>query len=65
MSPYVERQGKSNSLKNSLAVKKGAALFKNGQFKRGGQETAVMEYMQVDDKNFNNNNSGEFCADSQ
>ena len=52
-------------LKNSLAVKKGVALFKNGQCeksceirKRGGQEMAVM--VLVDGKNFNNNNSGEF-----
>jgi len=29
--------------------------------KWGGQEMAVM--VQVDGKNFNNNNSGEFCVD--
>ena len=35
---------------------------KSYEIKRGGQELALM--VQVDGKNFNNN-SGEFCADSQ
>jgi len=35
---------------------------KSCEIKGGSQEMAVM--VQVDGKNFNNNNSGEFCADS-
>jgi len=35
---------------------------KSYEMKGGGQEMVVM--VKVDNKNFNNNNSGEFCADS-
>jgi len=53
-------------LKNSQAVKKGAALCKMGSMKKlsntgGGQEMTVMVGQW---QNFNDNNSGEFCADS-
>jgi len=38
-----------------------ASVKKSCEIKGGGQEMAVTVY--VDGKNFNNNNSGEFCAD--
>ena len=42
-----------------MALFKMATLKKSYEIKRDSQEMAVM--VQVDGKNFSNNNSGEFC----
>ena len=67
---FTVKHAKNKPLKNSVAVKKvrpcsKMASVKRVVNKRGGQEMVVMVYIQVDGKNFNNNNSGQFVSLSQ